>query len=104
MKKHILLRAALLLVGFLLIYVYVNWETWLDSFSNSNRIGGKSGMSPAVDFVLNSCWIIIWNIMLIIEMLTFFLTSQKDKKRGIANLLMVIVGIAFLIIYVSILK
>lgn len=101
MKKHLIIRIALLLIGFLLIYIYSNWDSW---FNPRPSIGGNDGMSIPMNLVLNLGWIVSWCFLLFIEMLVIFFQPKRDNKTAIANIILLSSGIILLIIYVSTIK
>jgi cytochrome c biogenesis factor len=96
MKKHLIIRTALLLIGFLLIYMYVHWDSWFDPHQS---IGGNSGMSIPMDLVLNSCWMAIWCLLLFIELIVSFFTS-RNKENRITNVILIVMGIILLAVYI----
>ncbi|MCS3870946.1 cytochrome c biogenesis factor [Chryseobacterium ginsenosidimutans] len=96
MKKHLIIRIALLLIGFLLIYCYVHWDSW---FHPHPSIGGNSGMSIPMDLVLNVSWMAIWCLLLFIELIVSFFTA-KNKENRITNIILIITGIILLVIYI----
>jgi hypothetical protein len=97
MKKHLIIRIVLLLIGFLLIYIYVHWDAWFSP--QQVNIGGNSGMSIPMDLVLNVCWMAIWCLLLFIEVIVSFFSSQNKENR-ITNILLIIVGIILLAAYI----
>ncbi|MCT2561531.1 hypothetical protein [Chryseobacterium herbae] len=99
MNKHLVIRVAILIVGFILIYVYDHWDSW---FNPVQSIGGNSGMSIPMDLVLNVCWIVLWCLLLLIEIIAGFFT--KNNKNRSTNLILMASGIALLIIYILSIK
>jgi hypothetical protein len=96
MKKHLIIRLGILVVGFLLIYIFDHWDSW---FNDSGSIGGNSGMSVPIGYFLNLGWIFLWCLFLFIEILvTFFKTSVDKRKRGY-NLILILLGIILFIVY-----
>jgi len=80
MKKHLIIRVALLLIGFLLIYIYAHWDSW---FYPHQSIGGNDGMSIPMDLVLNVGWMAVWCFLLFIELIVSFFTSRNKENRVI---------------------
>lgn len=95
MNKHLALRIGILVAGFILIYVYDHWDSW---FHPVQSIGGNSGMSIPMNLVLNICWIILWCLWLLIEIVVSFF-SKNIKNRN-TNLILILSGIALLIMYI----
>lgn len=100
MKKYLIIRTAILLIGFLLIYCYGNWDYWFDSHQS---IGGNDGMSIPVTLVLNICWMALWSLFIFIELLVSIFTGRHKENR-ITNIVLVIMGIILLAIYISNIK
>ncbi|SHE82419.1 hypothetical protein [Chryseobacterium sp. OV279] len=99
MNKHLAVRVGILLLGFVLIYVYDHWDSW---FHPVQSIGGNSGMSLPMDLVLNLCWIVLWCLWLLIEIIAGFFT--KNNKNRSTNLILIASGIVLLIIYILSIK
>jgi hypothetical protein len=53
MRKYLVVRIAVLLIGFSFIYCYAHWDSW---FHHHPSIGGNDRMSIPVDLVFNICW------------------------------------------------
>lgn len=100
MRKYLIIRTAVLLIGFLLIYCYDHWAFWFDGHQS---IGGNDGMSIPVAFVLNICWMALWSLFIFIELLVGFFTG-RNKENRITNIVLVIVGVILLAIYISNIK
>ncbi|MCJ8154057.1 hypothetical protein MKJ01_09830 [Chryseobacterium sp. SSA4.19] len=101
MKKHLIIRVALLLIGFLLIYIYVHWDSWFNP--QQINIGGNSGMSIPMDLVLNVSWMAIWCLLLFIEVIiNLFLSGNKENR--ITNIILIAVGIILLAAYILSIK
>jgi hypothetical protein len=101
MKKHLIIRVAFLLIGFLLIYIYVHWDAWFNA--QQVNIGGNSGMSIPMDLVLNVCWMVIWCLLLFIEVIVSFFSS-RNKENRITNIVLIVVGIILLAAYIFSIK
>lgn len=99
MKKHLAIRIAILLAGFLLIYVYDHWDSW---FNEVHSIGGNSGMSIPMDFVLNVCWTVLWCLFLLIEIIVSFFKGNREY-RG-TNFILILSAIVLLAIYIQNIK
>ncbi|MBL1219984.1 hypothetical protein JET18_03990 [Chryseobacterium sp. L7] len=99
MKKHLAIRTGILLSGFLLIYIYDKWDSW---FGSTQSIGGNSGMSIPMDFVLNVCWAALWCLFLLIEIIVSFFTGNR-KYRGV-NLILILSVLALTAIYIGNIK
>lgn len=97
MKKYLIVRVALLLIGFLSIYIYSNWDSWFNP--QQVNIGGNSGMSIPMDLVLNVCWMAIWCLLLFIELIVSFFTS-RNKENRVTNIILIMVGIILLAVYI----
>lgn len=96
MKKHFIIRISLLLLGFLLIFIYTNWDS---CFNPQQSIGGNSGMSIPENLVYNIGWMMIWCFLLFLEiMISFF--SAKNTSNRIWNAWLIFGGIVSLVIYV----
>jgi hypothetical protein len=100
MKKHLIIRVSLLLIGFLLIYCYAHWDSW---FHPHQSIGGNDGMSIPMDLVLNVSWMAIWCLLLFIELIVSFFTS-RNKENRITNIILIITGIILLVVYILSIK
>ncbi|MEI7487156.1 MAG: hypothetical protein WCJ72_07050 [Chryseobacterium sp.] len=100
MKKHLIIRVALLLIGFLLIYTYAHWDSW---FHPHQSIGGNDGMSIPMDLVLNIGWMAIWCVLLFIELIVSFFTS-RNKENRVTNIILIVVGIILLAVYIFSIK
>lgn len=89
MKKYVIIRIALLVIGLILIYLSNHWERW---FYPRPSIGGNDGMSIPVAFVWNIGWMAAWIILLLIELLVgFFTPGNKDYRY--ANITLMLLGI-----------
>ncbi|SFN09577.1 hypothetical protein SAMN05421594_0986 [Chryseobacterium oleae] len=99
MNKHLALRVGILLLGFILIYVYDQWDSW---FHPVQSIGGNSGMSIPMHLVLNVCWIALWCLFLLMEIVVSFFT--KNNKNRSTNLILIGSGIVLLIMYIMSIK
>ncbi|KQT21561.1 hypothetical protein ASG22_15510 [Chryseobacterium sp. Leaf405] len=100
MKRHLIIRVALLLIGFLLIYIYAHWDSW---FHSHQSIGGNDGMSIPMDLVLNVGWMTVWCFLLFIELLVSFFTS-RNKENRVTNIILIMVSIILLALYIFSIK
>lgn len=96
MKKHLAIRIGILFFGFLLIYIYDHWDSWFNDFRS---IGGNSGMTIPIYFVLIVCWTVVWCFLLLIEVMITYI--HKNKQKRIANLITVAISFLLLIIYIQ---
>ncbi|KMQ65442.1 hypothetical protein ACM46_05970 [Chryseobacterium angstadtii] len=100
MNKHLGIRIGVLVLGFLLIYIYDNWDSWFGAPVQS--IGGNSGMSIPMNLVLNVCWILLWCFWNLVEIIVSFFT--KNETNRMTNFILMLSGIALLIIYILSIK
>ncbi|RBQ01931.1 hypothetical protein [Pedobacter miscanthi] len=96
MKKHLIIRISILVVGFLLIYLYDHWDSWFD---NNGSIGGNSGMSVPIGYFLNLGWIFLWCLYLLIEIFISYFRKGSDKTKRMYNAVLIVLGIMLFIIY-----
>ena len=96
MKRHITIRVSILLLGFLLIFIYIKWDSW---FNPHQSIGGNNGMSISEHSVYNIFWIISWCFLIFLEILISLFTSKNRLNRKY-NVLLLLGGIVFLVIYI----
>lgn len=59
-------------------------------------------MSIPMDFVLNVCWIVLWCLFLLIEIIVSFFKGNREN-RG-ANFILILSAVVLLVIYIQNIK